>query len=185
MCLIITSDLKPRQCKKWVPLINGQTIFLRIENHKSSFYNWLSERRTRLEKEDIRGKPTLRGKTALEDKSPYPYGAHQLEVWPLRHWNIKKYEINKIHCHFCFIADNIKTAVILDFCKSKYTAQKMKFSIKHFFSKWDQIRRKLRIWTYLLKKSLMKNFIFVQWYPASTPGRFILLILVSTENIRN
>ena len=36
----------------------------------------------------------------------------------------------------------------------------MKFFIKHFFSKCDQIRRKLRIWSHLLKKSLMKNFIF-------------------------
>ena len=41
-------------------------------------------------------------------------------------------------------------------------AQKMKFSIKDFFSKCDQIRRKLRILSHLLKKSLMKNFIFVQ-----------------------
>ena len=36
----------------------------------------------------------------------------------------------------------------------------MKFSIKDFFSKYDQIRRKLRIWSHLLKKSLMENFIF-------------------------
>ena len=36
----------------------------------------------------------------------------------------------------------------------------MKFSIKDFFSKCDQIRRKLRIWSQLLKKSLMENFIF-------------------------
>ena len=35
-----------------------------------------------------------------------------------------------------------------------YTAQKMKFSIKDFFSKSDQIRRKLRIWLHLLNKSL-------------------------------
>ena len=28
------------------------------------------------------------------------------------------------------------------------TAQKMKFSIKDFFSKCDQIRRKLRIWSH-------------------------------------
>ena len=34
----------------------------------------------------------------------------------------------------------------------------MKFSIKDFFSKCDQIRRKLRIWSHLLKKSLMENF---------------------------
>ena len=40
------------------------------------------------------------------------------------------------------------------------TAQKMKFSIKDFFNKCDQIRRKLRIWSPLLKKSLMKNLIF-------------------------
>ena len=31
------------------------------------------------------------------------------------------------------------------------------FSIKDFFSKCDQIRRKLRIWSQLLKKSLMKK----------------------------
>ena len=37
---------------------------------------------------------------------------------------------------------------------------KMKFSIKDFFSKYDQVRRKLRILPYLQKKSLMENFIF-------------------------
>ena len=36
----------------------------------------------------------------------------------------------------------------------------MQFSIKNFFSKCDQIRRKLRIWSHSLKKSLMQNFIF-------------------------
>ena len=40
------------------------------------------------------------------------------------------------------------------------TAQRIEFSIKIFFSKCDQIRRKLRIWSHLLKKSLMENFIF-------------------------
>ena len=29
-----------------------------------------------------------------------------------------------------------------------------------FFSKCDQIRRKLRIWTHLLEKRFMENFIF-------------------------
>ena len=38
-------------------------------------------------------------------------------------------------------------------------AQKMRFFIKDFFSKYDQIRRNLRIWSHLLKKSLMENFI--------------------------
>ena len=43
---------------------------------------------------------------------------------------------------------------------SSYTAQKMKFSIKDCFSKYDQIRSFLRIWSHLLKKSLMEKFIF-------------------------
>ena len=42
------------------------------------------------------------------------------------------------------------------------TAQKMKFFINDFFNKCNQIRRKLRIWLQLLKKSLMKNLFFVQ-----------------------
>ena len=41
-----------------------------------------------------------------------------------------------------------------------YTAQKMKFSVKDFFSKCRQILRKLWIWSHLLKKSLMESFIF-------------------------
>ena len=42
----------------------------------------------------------------------------------------------------------------------------MKFSIKDFFSKCDQnpqqdqIRHFLRIWSHLMKKFLMENFIF-------------------------
>ena len=42
-----------------------------------------------------------------------------------------------------------------------HSTKKKRFSIKDFFSKYDQIRRKLRIWSHLLKKSLMKNFIFL------------------------
>ena len=44
--------------------------------------------------------------------------------------------------------------------KWTYTTQKMKFSIKDFSSKSDQIRRKLQIWLHLLEKPLMENFIF-------------------------
>ena len=40
----------------------------------------------------------------------------------------------------------------------------MKFSIEDFFSKCDQIRRNLRIWSHLLKKSLMESFIFCAVY---------------------
>ena len=46
-----------------------------------------------------------------------------------------------------------------------HTTQKMKFSIKDFSSKCDQIRWKLRIISHLLEQSLMGNFIFcaVSW----------------------
>ena len=44
------------------------------------------------------------------------------------------------------------------------TAQKIKFFNKDFFSKCDQIRRFLRIWSHLLKKSLMENFTFCAVY---------------------
>ena len=41
---------------------------------------------------------------------------------------------------------------------TKYlTAQKMKFSIQDSFSKCDKMHWKLRIWSHLLKKSLMEN----------------------------
>ena len=40
-------------------------------------------------------------------------------------------------------------------------AQKMQFSIEDFFSKCNQIRRKLWIWSHLIKKSSMKNEIFL------------------------
>ena len=43
---------------------------------------------------------------------------------------------------------------------NKYTPQKVKFSMKDFSSKCDHIRRIMRIWSHLLKKSLMENFIF-------------------------
>ena len=38
------------------------------------------------------------------------------------------------------------------------TAQKLKFAIKDFFSKCDQIRRNLWIWSHLMKKLLMESF---------------------------
>ena len=41
-----------------------------------------------------------------------------------------------------------------------YTAQKLKFCIKIFFCKCDQIRSFLRIWSHLLMKSLLENLIF-------------------------
>ena len=46
------------------------------------------------------------------------------------------------------------------YSEPSHTTQKMKFSIKDFFSKCDQIRRKLRIWSHLLKRFLIENLIF-------------------------
>ena len=48
-----------------------------------------------------------------------------------------------------------------------YATQKMKISIMDFFSKCDQIRSFLRIWSHLLKKSLMENFIFCSMLTSS------------------
>ena len=66
----------------------------------------------------------------------------------------------KINNKTFFIPNPIKFTVLyfkfLYFYLSIDTTQKMKFSVKDFFSKCDQIRRKLRIWSHLLKKSLME-----------------------------
>ena len=48
----------------------------------------------------------------------------------------------------------------------------MKFSIRDSFSKCDQIRRKLRIWSHLLKKSLMENFVFCAVFVTKTVSNF-------------
>ena len=47
--------------------------------------------------------------------------------------------------------------------KILYTVQKMKFFIKGFISKCDQIRRKLRIWSYLLRNPQRETSFCVQW----------------------
>ena len=76
--------------------------------------------------------------------SPYKTSLIQCTVKKLEEW-VKK--CNGILIYFFFKS-------------SCYNAQKMKFSFKDFFSKCDQIRRKLRTWSRLLKKSLMEKFIF-------------------------
>ena len=55
---------------------------------------------------------------------------------------------------------NVTLATIQFLLSIHRTAQKMKLSIKDFFSKCDQILRELRIWSHLLKKPLMENFTF-------------------------
>ena len=60
------------------------------------------------------------------------------------------------------------------------TAQKMKFSIKDLFSKCDQSRRKMRIWSHLLKKSLMENLIFCAACCGSKLYEFKLYVSIPT-----
>ena len=60
-----------------------------------------------------------------------------------------------------------------------HTAQKIKFSIKEFFSKCDQIHSFLRIWSHLMKKSLMENFFCAVAPPfTDTHSRIITLLLL-------
>ena len=66
-----------------------------------------------------------------------------------------------------YVLSNIKTHYFVTFfscfynCqKPSFTAQKIKFSTTDFSSKCYQIHSFLRIWSHLLKKSLMENFIF-------------------------
>ena len=66
-----------------------------------------------------------------------------------------------------------------------YTAQKMKFSIKNFVSKCDQIRSYLRIWSYLLRKSLMENFIFCAAMATRKHNSKIVVVLVFVLTILN
>ena len=67
-------------------------------------------------------------------------------------WKIRPYVSNSK----CFV----KLWRVIWWSSHQSTVQKMKFSIRNVFSKRDQIRRKPRIWSHLLKKSLLENFIF-------------------------
>ena len=68
-----------------------------------------------------------------------------------------------IRCIFRFHSTRVLFTFLIDRIFFSVTAQKMKFFIKDLFSKCDQIRSFLRIWSHLLKKSLIENFVFVQW----------------------
>ena len=55
-----------------------------------------------------------------------------------------------------FLSDSEKSLL----CQGFQHYNKMKLSIKNLFSKCDQFRSFLQIWSHLLKKSLMENFVF-------------------------
>ena len=73
------------------------------------------------------------------------------------------YKIRQLLQNATFITNCDSTLNITLTRKPVYYTNKdfvVKFSIKDFFSKCDQIRSFLRIWSHLLKKFLMVNFIF-------------------------
>ena len=57
----------------------------------------------------------------------------------------------------------------------------MKFSITNFFSKCDQIRSFMRIWSHLLKKSVMENFSFCA-VQKTTSDKVLFIISAHHEN---
>ena len=79
----------------------------------------------------------------------------------------------------------LKMSTLYDTSQLYLTVQKMKFSIKDFFSKCDQIRRKLRIWSHLLKKSLMENFIFCAVSPIRMTFFVSFALFLSKPTILN
>ena len=91
---------------------------------------------------------------------------------------------------FCLLFWNSFVTSVWDSCKASYvfhtfafqtriTAQKMKFSIKGFFGKCDQICSFMRIWSHLLKKSLMDKFIVCAVQCFSSASCFVKQFLSS------
>ena len=78
-------------------------------------------------------------------------------------WNLLNYQI-----YNSYFSQNFSELFFFDTFGYllRTTTQKMKFSIQDFFSKWDQIRSFLWIWSHLLKKFLMENFTFCAVKPA-------------------
>ena len=71
-----------------------------------------------------------------------------------------------------------KRSMVWDGSKHHSSHKKMKFTINDFFSKYDHIRSFLRIWSHLLNKSLMENFIFLC---TDCAARISLLLIVIVE----
>ena len=71
----------------------------------------------------------------------------------LNHFVINNYWCNYTRLFICEVPKE-------DILWGTNTARKMKFVIKDFFSKCNQTRIFLRIWSHLLKKFLMENFFF-------------------------
>ena len=110
---------------------------------------------------------------------PYIYYGHNREGTCLH--NVTTMSKNKLVCHLTKNGLNYYQSwwKLPDVLKKAFTAQKMKFSIKDFFSKCNQIRSFLQIWSHLLKKSLMKNFIFSAVFVSEQLQKYFRLQVVS------
>ena len=85
--------------------------------------------------------------------------------------NEEKAEIFKTFFTSGFTRESVTLPELTTTSESNIT----KFSIKDFFSKCDQIRRKLQISSHLLKKLLVENFIFFAVLPTKIRKKLKLL----------
>ena len=72
--------------------------------------------------------------------------------------------------NFAAIGNSLKPLNFVGKFCSLHAAQKMKFSVKDFFSKCDQIHSFLPIWSHLLKNSWWKTSFSVQLLAWHDPG---------------
>ena len=111
----------------------GPKLAKKVHRSKSSFESYIGSINFKLKEETV-SRNELK-KTLFSNTSP---GINAISIMVIRHcFGELAAALKHIHC-----------------------TKKKKFSIKDFCSKCDQIRRFLRIWSLLLQKSLMKNFIF-------------------------
>ena len=79
----------------------------------------------------------------------------------LEKWSFNRSAVNNIlYFEIGFVKYGPGITYLLDTFQYVSLHKQMKFSIKNFFSKCDQIRITLGIWSHLRKKSLMENFTF-------------------------
>ena len=73
---------------------------------------------------------------------------------------------------------------MMNLLHAMHTAQKMKFSIKDFFKKCDQIRSFLRIFSHLLKKILNRKLTFLcSVFFEKDPWDYIIYLRIQNEII--
>ena len=80
-----------------------------------------------------------------------------------------------------FINSKLRSVNIFSRCQVQPTLHK---GLKDFFSKCDQIRSFLRIWSHSLKKLLMENFIFCSVQSKQSKQLFILKTDILTETFQ-